>query len=142
MSSPMRRVIFPLLGLNQLTVGVYGRAITEGHEPRHLYQAGRRQGLFRWAAARQGKELLLVESVICLVSLLAAQVMNAIPLCGLSIPPEPPEVIERIGIESIVLGLDGGEHHRRPYAGRHEEDGGVEEPQQPTTGVARQGADS
>jgi DNA primase len=108
------RLVFPLMALNQLPVSVYGRSIHDGHEPRHMLLSGPRQGLFNWNAARRAKELLLVESVMCTMSLLESQLPNVIPLCGSSmIPYELWDLVTRFSVETIVLGLDADETGRQ-----------------------------
>lgn len=107
------RVLFPLLALNQLPVGLYGRAVKPGQEPKHLFLHGMKRGFSNVNAGRRGKELLLVESPICQASLLEAQVHNALALCGKAIPPDLFSLLERFGIESVALGLDADEAGRK-----------------------------
>lgn len=108
------RIVFPLVALNQLPVGLYGRAIDDAAEPRHMFLPGPRRGLFNWNAARRSKEILLVESVIDALSLIEAGVGNVIPLYGVNgFTEDHKELLARCGVTSVVVALDADETGRK-----------------------------
>jgi DNA primase len=76
-------VTFPLYDLAGHPAGIYGRRIEAmGEGPSHLYLPGERRGIFNRQAARLNKEIILTESVIDSVTLIASGTHNTIPCYG------------------------------------------------------------
>jgi hypothetical protein len=112
------RLVFPLLALNQLPVNVYGRSLRDDLHPHHRFNRGTLAGLWNQGAARRSKELLLVESVVCVCSLCEARVYDSMSLYGAHGPTEDLiELIRRQGVTSIVVGLDADETGRSAAPG-------------------------
>jgi DNA primase len=108
------RVVFPLYAFNQLPVALYGRAIDEGVVPRHMLEPGPRRGLVNQNAGKRSREILLVESALCVLSLAEAGVTNAVALLGSSVVTEDHrELVRRSGVTSVVVALDGDETGRK-----------------------------
>jgi DNA primase catalytic core len=107
------RVIFPLFALNQLPIGLYGRAITKDLFAHNLLP-GARRGLFNQNAGRRSKELIVVEATISAASLVESGVHNAIPLFGVNgFCDDHSELIRRFDVKSVVVALDSDETGRR-----------------------------
>jgi DNA primase catalytic core len=72
-------VVFPLFDAQGAVVNLYGRA---ADRDQHLYLPGERRGLWNVPILKGQEEVILTESVIDALSLIAAGVVNVLPLYG------------------------------------------------------------
>ncbi|HUX22346.1 MAG TPA: CHC2 zinc finger domain-containing protein [Spirochaetia bacterium] len=80
-----RCIVVPLLDASSHVVGFYGRRIDEGSAPAHLYLPGSHLGLVNRAAASVYRDcIILTESVLDALSLVALGVENVIPCYGVN----------------------------------------------------------
>ena len=108
-------VVFPLLDDAGHVVGFYGRRVTSNSGPAHLYLPGPHRGLFNREAAKvYREELLLTESVIDALSLLAMGIPNAMPCYGVNgFTEEHARLLHDERVKTLAIGFDADEAGRR-----------------------------
>lgn len=103
-------VVFPLLDAQGAVVNLYGRA--SGRD-QHLYLPGERRGLWNVPILAGQEEIVLTESVIDALSLIAAGVVNVLPLYGVNgFTPEHEALLARLRPARIALALDADDAGR------------------------------
>lgn len=97
-------VVFPLLDAQGAVVNLYGRAVSRDQ---HLYLSGARRGLWNAPILQGQEEIILTESVIDALSLIAAGVVNVLPLYGSNgWTPEHEALLARLRPARVALALD------------------------------------
>jgi DNA primase catalytic core len=97
-------VVFPLFDAQGAVVNLYGRAIARDQ---HLYLPGERRGLWNTPILSGQEEIVLTESVIDALSLIAAGVVNVLPLYGSNgFTPDHEALLRRLSPARIALALD------------------------------------
>lgn len=103
-------VVFPLLDAQGAVVNFYGRAV---ERDQHLYLPGERRGLWNVPILAGQEEIVLAESVLDALSLIAAGVVNVLPLYGVNgFTPELEALLSRLRPARIALVLDADEAGR------------------------------
>ena len=108
-SGPVREllagcVVFPLLDAQGAVVNLYGRAVARDQ---HLYLSGPRRGLWNTPILAGQEEVILTESVIDALSLIAAGVVNVLPLYGSNgWTVEHEALLARLRPARVALALD------------------------------------
>ncbi len=97
-------VVFPLLDVQRAVVNLYGRAVDRDQ---HLYLPGPRRGLWNSTILQGQEEVILTESVIDALSLVAAGVVNVLPLYGTNgWTGEHEALLARLRPARVALALD------------------------------------
>ena len=111
-------IVFPLLDDNGHVAGFYGRRITDNSAPAHLYLPGPHRGLVnRQAAKAYREEILLTESIIDALSLIALGIPNAVPCYGANgFTEEHARLLHDERVKTIAIGFDGDEAGHRGAA--------------------------
>jgi DNA primase catalytic core len=108
-SGPVREllagcVVFPLLDAQGAVVNLYGRAVDRDQ---HLYLSGARRGLWNAPILTGQEEIILTESVIDALSLIAVGVVNVLPLYGVNgFTAEHEALLARLRPTRVALALD------------------------------------
>jgi DNA primase catalytic core len=107
-------IVVPLLDEQGHVAGFYGRRITANSGPAHLYLPGPHQGLLNRAAAKvYREELILTESVIDALSLVALGILNVIPCYGVNgFTEEHAKLLHGERVKTIAIGFDNDEAGR------------------------------
>lgn len=107
-------VVFPLLDAQGAVVNFYGRAV---ERDQHLYLPGERRGLWNVAILQGQEEIVLAESILDALSLIAAGVVNVLPLYGVNgFTREHEALLARLRPTRIALALDADEAGRAAAA--------------------------
>ncbi|MCC6131764.1 MAG: toprim domain-containing protein [Acidobacteria bacterium] len=108
-------ITVPLLDAADHVVGFYGRRITEGPGPAHLYLPGPHRGLVNRGAARAYPDgILLTESVLDALSLAVLGFENAIPCYGVhGFTEEHAALLRDERVKLAVVGFDADPAGRR-----------------------------
>jgi DNA primase catalytic core len=97
-------VVFPLFDAQGAVVNLYGRAV---ERDQHLYLPGERRGLWNVPILAGQEEIVLTESVIDALSLIAAGVVNVLPLYGSNgFTREHEALLARLSPARVALALD------------------------------------
>ena len=100
--------IFVLLSLR--SSGLYGRSIKENRRTPHLYLRGGRRGIFNRKASKVYDEIILTESIIDAMSLVAMGLENVQALYGVNgFTEEHLKVLKQDRVKRVVLGFDNDE---------------------------------
>ena len=112
-------IVFPLLDDADHVVSFYGRRITTNSGPAHLYLQGHHRGLLnRQAAHAYPEELILTESVIDALSLIALGILNAIPCYGAGgFTDEHAKLLHDERVKTVAIGFDNDEAGRKASEG-------------------------
>ncbi len=96
-------------------VGFYGRRIASSSHPAHLYLPGPHRGLVNRQAARVYRdELVLTESVLDALSLVALGLENVIPCYGTNgMTPEHVKLLADERVRTVVIGFDADDAGKR-----------------------------
>jgi len=123
-------ITVPLFDAADHVAGFYGRRISSGAGPAHLYLPGPHRGLVNRGAARAyPEEILLTESVIDALSLVVLGFENAIPCYGVhGFTDEHAALLHEERVKRVAIGFDADAAGRR---GAEDLSG-----QLPATGVA------
>jgi 5S rRNA maturation endonuclease (ribonuclease M5) len=102
-------ITFPLFSDGGHVVGFYGRRITTNSGPAHLYLPGPHRGLLNREAAKvYREEVILTESVIDVLSLIAAGIPNVIPCYGVNgFTEEHLRLLRNERVKTVVIAFDG-----------------------------------
>ena len=108
-------VTVPLFDESDHVVGFYGRRIHSNSAPDHLYLPGPHKGLVnRKAAGVYREELILTESVLDALSLVALGIHNVIPCYGAGgLTAEHAKLLKDQRVKQVVIGFDADEAGRR-----------------------------
>jgi DNA primase len=108
-------ITFPLFDAEGRVAGFYGRRILSNSGPAHLYLPGAHRGLFNREAARvYPEELLLTESVIDALSLIALGIPNALPCYGVGgFTSEHAALLRDERVKCVAIGFDSDEPGRK-----------------------------
>ena len=108
-------IVFPLLDDAGHVVSFYGRRITAGAAPAHLYLSGPHRGLLnRQAAKVYREELVLTESIIDALSLIILRIPSAIPCYGVNgFTEEHARLLRDERVKTVAIGFDADEAGRR-----------------------------
>ena len=102
-------VVFPILDENGQIATLYGR-YTKDSAKRHVFLPDRPTGLWNVAAVKSFGELILVESVLDALSVMAAGFENVVSIQGTNGFPESAiQLLRQHGVQSLILLLDGDE---------------------------------
>ncbi|NVO00983.1 MAG: toprim domain-containing protein [Geobacteraceae bacterium] len=108
---------FPLYDLAGNPASIYGRRIEHmdnGESPPHLYLPGPRRGLFNRQAAKSHKEIILTESVIDSLTLIASGIHNTIPCYGTNgLTADHLALFKLHKPEAVTIAFDGDESGRK-----------------------------
>ncbi len=104
-------IVVPLLDEQAHVAGFYGRRIRVNSGPAHLYLPGPHQGLVNRAAARvYREELILTESILDALSLIALGILNVIPCYGVNgFTGEHLRLLHDERVTTVALGFDSDE---------------------------------
>ena len=106
-------VTFPLYDLNGNPAGIYGRCLDKmvtGDVPDHLYLPGPRHGLFNRQAAKAHKEIILTESIIDALTLIATGIKNVIPCYGTNgLIDDHLTLFKQCNVDSVYICFDADE---------------------------------
>jgi DNA primase catalytic core len=107
-------IVVSLLDEQGHVAGFYGRRISANSGPAHLYLPGPHQGLLNRAAAKvYREELILTESVIDALSLVALGILNVIPCYGVNgFTEEHGKLLHGERVKTIAIGFDNDEAGR------------------------------
>jgi DNA primase len=107
-------IVFPLLDEAGHVVGFYGRRITANSAPLHLYLPGPHCGLMNRGAAKAfGDGLILTESVIDALSLVALGIPGVLPCYGVNgLTEEHVRLLHEERVKGLILGFDSDEAGR------------------------------
>jgi DNA primase catalytic core len=108
-------IVFPLSDDVGHVVGFYGRRISANSGPAHLYLPGPHNGLLnRQAAKVYREELVLTESVIDALSLIASGIPNTIPCYGTNgFTEEHAKLLHDERVKTVAIGFDSDEAGRK-----------------------------
>jgi DNA primase catalytic core len=111
-------ITVPLWDEAQHVVGFYGRRIASSSQPAHLYLPGPHRGLVNRPAARVYRdELVLTESVLDALSLIALGLANVLPAYGTNgFTAEHEKLLSDERVETVAIGFDADEAGRRGAA--------------------------
>jgi 5S rRNA maturation endonuclease (ribonuclease M5) len=100
----------PLQDEGGSTVGLYGRKITDKGRLKHLYLKGPHRGIFNRKASKAYDEVILCESVLDAISLIALGIENVQALYGTNgLTKEHLEVLKSDRVRMVILALDSDE---------------------------------
>jgi len=104
-------IVFPLLDESGHVVSFYGRRISANSGPAHLYLPGPHRGLLNRAAAKLWREeILLAESVIDALSLVAVGIPNVLPCYGVGgFTDEHAKLLHDQRVKTVAIGFDADE---------------------------------
>lgn len=104
----------PLQDERGSTVGLYGRKIKDNGSLRHLYLKGPRRGVFNRKASRVYDRIILTESILDALSLIALGLENVQSLYGTNgLTEEHLEVLKADRVKTVILALDNDEAGRK-----------------------------
>jgi DNA primase catalytic core len=108
-------IVFPLFDERGHVAGFYGRRIQERSGPAHLYLPGPHRGIFNREAARvYREEILLTESIIDALSLIAIGIPNTIPCYGVNgFTEEHAKLLRDERVKTVAIGFDSDEAGRK-----------------------------
>ena len=111
-------ITFPLLDEQGHVVGFYGRRIVSNSGPSHLYLPGPHRGLFNRDAAKvYREEIVLTESVIDALSLIALGIPNVVPCYGVNgFSAEHEKLLRDERVKAVAIGFDSDEAGRKASA--------------------------
>jgi hypothetical protein len=111
-------VVVPLTHPDQGLVGLYGRKILPDARIRHLYLPGPHRGVLNWQALQRSESVLIAESVLDALSLLAAGCGDVTCLYGVQgMPRDLDDLLGRFNVREVRFCLDGDEAGRRRRPG-------------------------
>jgi DNA primase catalytic core len=112
-------IVVPLLDQSAHVAGFYGRRISGTAAPAHLYLPGPHRGLLNRQAARvYREELVLTESVIDALSLIALGILNVIPCYGVNgFTREHLRLLHDERVKTVAIGFDSDEVGRTASEG-------------------------
>ncbi|HYW82429.1 MAG TPA: toprim domain-containing protein, partial [Spirochaetia bacterium] len=108
-------IVAPLLDESGHVVGFYGRRIISNAGPAHLYLPGPHRGLVNRAAAKVWhEELVLTESIVDALSLIALGIPNVIPCYGVNgFTEEHAKLLHDQRVKTVAIGFDADEAGRK-----------------------------
>jgi DNA primase catalytic core len=108
-------ITVPLWDEADHVVGFYGRRITSSSQPAHLFLPGPHRGLVNRQAARvYREELVLTESVLDALSLIALGLLNVLPCYGTNgFTSEHAALLSGERVQTVAIGFDADEAGRR-----------------------------
>jgi DNA primase catalytic core len=107
-------IVFPLLDGGGHVAGFYGRRIKESSAPAHLYLSGPHKGLLNRACARvYREEIILTESVIDALSLIALGIPGVIPCYGVGgFTEDHARLLHEERVKTVAIAFDSDEAGR------------------------------
>lgn len=100
-------IVVPLSHPDHGLTGLYGRRVSPGSEPRHVWLANDRLGVFNWQALQDEKRIFVARGVIDALSMWLAGCTAVTCLIGQDeLPPQLPELLVRFGVREVCLVLD------------------------------------
>jgi DNA primase len=108
-------IVFPLFDEADHVAGFYGRRTLPGQGPSHLYLPGPHRGLFNRDAAKAYRDsLILTESIIDALSLIALGIHGVVPCYGVNgFTEEHAKLLRDERVKTVVIGFDADEAGRK-----------------------------
>jgi DNA primase catalytic core len=108
-------IVFPLFDEGGHVAGFYGRRILSNSGPAHLYLPGPHRGLFNRQAAKVYRDqLILTESLIDALSLIALGIPGVIPCYGAGgFTAEHAKLLRDERVKTVAIGFDSDEAGRK-----------------------------
>jgi DNA primase len=106
-------IVFPIVDDSGKVVGMYGRRIND-RRPEHLYLSGQHKSVWNRKASKVYDEIILVESLIDALSLVAIGIENVQPLYGANgFTAEHLQILKDDNVKTVVLAFDNDEVGRK-----------------------------
>jgi DNA primase catalytic core len=110
-------VVFPITDELGNVVGMYGRSINDSRKTKHLYLPGAHKGIFNRKASKVYNEIILTESIIDALSLVALGFENTQSLYGTNgFTQEHLQILKDDRVKKIILALDNDDAGRKASA--------------------------
>jgi len=106
-------IVFPILDENDQVKSMYGRRTSET-EPKHLYLSGPHKGVWNRKASKVYDEIILAESIIDALSLVALGFENVQAVYGTNgFTDEHLQILKDDRVKTVVIGFDTDEPGRK-----------------------------